>query len=171
MHVFLFQFPRLHNSNAKGFDLFTGVQAGSSKEADFSITPSVTQYPSIVVESGWSESFPRLRIDKDLWIHGCGGHVQLGFLIKWNKLSGGRVSGVFEGWAGDAAANDQFIQTEVISLNYLALYSRKSSTDSLQTIYPSPSASIAAAQSIHVTRSQIFGGQVLPRVLSGLAST
>lgn len=72
------------------------------------------------------------------------------------------MSGVFEGWAGDAAANDQFIQTEVISLNYLALYSRKSSTDSLQTIYPSPSASIAAAQSNHVTRSQIFGGQVLP---------
>lgn len=134
MHVFLFQFSRLHNSNAKAFDLFRGVQAGISKEADFSITPSVTQYPSIAVESGWSESFPRLRINKDLWIHGCGSHVQLVFLIKWNKLRGGRVSGVFEVWAGDAAANDQFFQTEVISLNYLALYSRKSSTDSLQTI-------------------------------------
>ena len=88
-----------------------------------SITPNVVLYPSIVFECGWSESFPRLRKDKDLWIRGCGGHVELVILIKFNKLAGGRVSGIVEVWARDAAANDRLIQTEVIA--NLPAYSRK----------------------------------------------
>ena len=123
------------------FDIFTEVYAGSVKLADYSITPNVTLYPSIVFECGWSESFPRLK-DKDLWISGCGGHVKLVILIKFNKLAGGRVSGKAEVLAGDAAANDRLIQTE--------------------PIFPPPSAPFATAQSIQVTRSQIFGGQILP---------
>lgn len=104
--------PRLQNAV---FDTLTGDYAGSVKQPDFSITPDVTIYPSIVIECGWSESFPRLREDKDLWIRGCGGHVELVILIKFNKLVGGRVSGQIEVWAGDTAANDRLIQTEVIA--------------------------------------------------------
>lgn len=104
--------PRLHNA---AFDKFTRIYAGSSKEADLTIGPTVALYPSIVFESGWSESFPALRRDKDLWIGGCGGHVELVILVKFNKLAGGRVSGMIEVWAGDAAANEWLIQTEVIA--------------------------------------------------------
>ena len=104
--------PRLHNAV---FDKFTGIYAGSKKQADLTITPTVALYPSIAFECGWSESFPGLRKDKDLWIGGCGGHVKLVILIKFNKLAGGRVSGMIEVWAGDAAANDRLIQTEVIA--------------------------------------------------------
>lgn len=53
--------------------------------------------------------------DKDLWIHGGGGKMQLVLLIKWSSLSGGRVSGQIEVWAGDAIANDHLVQTEVIA--------------------------------------------------------
>ena len=95
--------PCLHNPE---FDTFTGIYAGSVKEAGLSITPNIAQYPSIVFECGWSESFPRLRSDKDLWIRGCHGHVKLVILIKFNKLAHGRVSEIVEVWAGDAAAND-----------------------------------------------------------------
>ena len=104
--------PCLHNAE---FDTFTGTYAGSVKEPDFIITPNIAQRPSIVLECGWSESFPRLRRDKDLWIRGSGGLVKLVILINFNKLAHGRVSGIVEVWAGDAAANDRLIQTEVIA--------------------------------------------------------
>ena len=41
------------------FDMFTGIYAGSEIAADFTITPFVARYPSIVFECGWIESFPQ----------------------------------------------------------------------------------------------------------------
>lgn len=114
---------RLHNAV---FDKFTGIYAGSKKQADLTITPTVALYPS-TFECGWSETFPGLRKDKDLWIGGCGGNVELVIPIKLNKLAGGRVSGMIEVWAGDAAANDRLIQIEVIA-NLLSKY-RKTVAD------------------------------------------
>lgn len=73
----------LHNAV---FYLYIRVHSGSLREADFSIR--VTEFPGIVFECGWPDFFPRLRTGKDLWIHGCGGHVQLVFIIKWKKISG-----------------------------------------------------------------------------------
>lgn len=105
-------FPRLHNA---AFHNFTGIYAGSEKAADFTITPYIGRYPSIVFECGWSESFSRLRQDKDLWFGGCGGAVELVILIKFNKLAGGSVSGMIEVWAGESATNNRLIQTEVIA--------------------------------------------------------
>lgn len=78
-----FNFAYLHNAV---FYLYIRVHSGSLREADFSIR--VTEYPGIVFECGWPDFFPRLRTDKDLWIHGCSGHVQLVFIIKWKKISG-----------------------------------------------------------------------------------
>lgn len=40
-----------------------------------SLTPEFFQYPTLIVESEWSELLTRLRLDKDLWIHGCGGNM------------------------------------------------------------------------------------------------
>lgn len=108
---------------------------GSSKEPDFSVTPKSATFPTLVVESGWSESFPRLRRDKDLWIHGGGGKIQLVLLIKWSSLSGGRVSGLIEVWAGDAMANDQLVQTEVIA-NLPGILLIKLATDSYRSSSP-----------------------------------
>lgn len=106
------QSPCLHNA---AYDHFTGVHAGSVKAPDYSLRPRFIKYPSIVLECGWSEFFPRLRIHKNRWIRGSDGHIRLVFLIKWNKLREERVSGVIKVWAGDATANDRLIQTEVIA--------------------------------------------------------
>lgn len=88
--------------------------------ADYAITPNISLYPSIIFESGWTESLAVLRSYKDLWVHGCGGNVKLAILVKFNKLAEGRVSGIVEVWAGDATANDRLIQTEVIANSNLA---------------------------------------------------
>ena len=42
--------------------------------------------PRIVIEAGWSEGFPKLRNDKDLWLIGGANEVQLVILLKWTKL-------------------------------------------------------------------------------------
>lgn len=71
------------------------------------------------------------------------------------------MSGKIEVWAGDAAANDRLIQTEVIAI--LPRIFKKSVIDSYSLSFPPSSAPLATpAQSIQVTRSQIFGGQILP---------
>lgn len=114
---------------------FTGVYSGSAKEPDLFIRPRSMRYPSIVSESEWSESFPHLRADKDLLIHGFGGHVRLVILIKWIKLNGGRVSGVVEAWAGDEGANDRLIQTEVIA-NLSSILFKDSPTPRPNCYYP-----------------------------------
>lgn len=128
------QLPYLHNLV---FHTFTGVYSRSAKEPDLFIRPRSMRYPSIVSESGWSQSFPHLRADKDLLIHGFGGHVRLVILIKWTKLNGGRVSGVAEAWAGDDGANDRLIQTEVIA-NLSSILFKNSATDNYRRSFPHP---------------------------------
>ena len=93
---------------------FVGAYAGSSKEPDFSISHQHLNFPHLVVESGWSESFPRLRNDKNLWINGGGGKVRVVLLFKWSARLNNRVAGVIEVWVGDAAGNDSLAQTEVM---------------------------------------------------------
>ncbi|QSS56973.1 ornithine decarboxylase antizyme [Histoplasma capsulatum var. duboisii H88] len=48
---------------------------------NFFFRADTDDFPSIVMESGWSESLPYLRADKDLWIKG-NNFVQLVILLK-----------------------------------------------------------------------------------------
>ena len=59
-----------------------------------------------MIEGGWSESLPRLRLDKDLWIHGCGANMKLVILTKWSSLVGGKVSGLIEVWEEESQHKD-----------------------------------------------------------------
>ncbi|EEH11365.1 ornithine decarboxylase antizyme [Histoplasma capsulatum G186AR] len=86
------------------FDGFTGVYQGSYKEPDFFFRADNDDFPSIVMESGWSESLPYLRADKDLWIKG-NDFVQLVILLKWHNVSGGRVKGSAEIWRRNGTGN------------------------------------------------------------------
>ncbi|MCJ1469665.1 hypothetical protein MMC07_008301 [Pseudocyphellaria aurata] len=119
---------------------FFGVYAGSSKEPDTTITHGTLRFPNFVIESGWSESFPRLRADKDLWIHGGAGRVIILLLIKWSLLANGKVSGTVEVWSGDANGNDLLMQVE--------------------SIFPGPPPHLAGAQALRFTRAQLFGNVV-----------
>lgn len=53
--------------------------------------------PTIVIESCWSESFTRLRSDKDEWLLGTI-EVRHAFL-KWSEISGKKVKGIIEVWS------------------------------------------------------------------------
>lgn len=98
---------------------------------------------------GWSKSFSQLRKDKDLWIHGCGGHVKLAILTKFNKLAKIRVSGKVEVWAGDATANDRLIQTEVIANLPYIFKKTVMNSYSLSFLSRPPSAPSATSQLIN----------------------
>lgn len=71
--------------------------------------------PTIVFESGWTESHPRLRSDTNLWIIGGALTVPLVFTIQWSKLSGGRVEGVMEIYNRSAAGTANLLVTQVLS--------------------------------------------------------
>jgi hypothetical protein len=80
-----------------GFDGFTGSYTLSSKEPDLFVRPDSNNLPLVVVESGWSESFPRLRADKDLWLNGST-QVNVVIILKWYLISQNRVKGTAEVW-------------------------------------------------------------------------
>ena len=85
----------------------------SSKQPDQCIVPTGQDLPTVVVESGWTESLHR---DMSLWLKGGAGAVRIVLLFKWSKkLAGNRVKGYVEVYNLDPAANENLIQTEVIT--------------------------------------------------------
>jgi hypothetical protein len=94
------------------FKSFQGPYASSVKEPDTHFEVKGQQLPSIVVESGWSES-KKLRDDMKLWLVGGAGQVQLVLLLKWSKNAQGKVLGVIEMWGLDKAGNEILLQTAV----------------------------------------------------------
>ncbi|GAA82748.1 hypothetical protein AKAW_00863 [Aspergillus luchuensis IFO 4308] len=79
------------------FEIFIGAYASSSKEPDLYLSARPDRIPSVVIESGWTESFPCLRIDKDLWLRGTL-EVQYVILLKWSKVRNDKVKGWIEVW-------------------------------------------------------------------------
>ncbi|KAE8372793.1 hypothetical protein BDV26DRAFT_273396 [Aspergillus bertholletiae] len=86
------------------FTNFSGVYQGSIKQPDHFLRVDTSPDPRIVVESGWSESFPHLRSDKDLWLRG-NVSVKLVILLKWSSLSNRRIKGTAEIWRRNTAGN------------------------------------------------------------------
>jgi hypothetical protein len=70
--------------------------------------------PTVVIESGWSESRPKLHNDMNLWLQGGAGAVEIGLLFKWSKSTAGQVRGYVEVHSLDPAGNVNVLQTEVI---------------------------------------------------------
>ena len=64
------------------------------------LRPDNQAHPSIVVESRWTESYNRLESDMCLWILGSP-VVKVVLILKWTKLSQGRVKGTVEAFAKD----------------------------------------------------------------------
>lgn len=80
------------------FSGFDGKFKGSSKEPDFFLRADTSEFPSIVVETGWAESVPHLRADKDIWLKGSK-YTEIVLLLKWMEILGGRVKGNIEVWS------------------------------------------------------------------------
>ncbi|PYH39101.1 uncharacterized protein BO87DRAFT_437955 [Aspergillus neoniger CBS 115656] len=80
------------------FDNFLPPYTASYKEPDaFIINPaSGSPLPSIVTESGYSESVRKLYDHKDLWLQGGAPHVNVVILLKWYKRIRNRIAGWVE---------------------------------------------------------------------------
>ncbi|KAN0071895.1 hypothetical protein V8E54_009624 [Elaphomyces granulatus] len=110
------------------------------KEPEGFIRPfeSRANLPTIAVETGWSESWPILLNEKDLWLLGGAPDVQLVFLIVWTQLDGNRVQGDLYVYGRDVTGAPILMQAE--------------------QIFPvSPG---NPPQLIYITRSQLFGTTV-----------
>lgn len=65
--------------------------------------------PSLTIEAGWSESYPKLVEDVAVWMEGGAAVVKVSLLVKLNRRVGGRVTAFAEvarqvpggGWAFD----------------------------------------------------------------------
>lgn len=104
------------NSSHQAFRGFENPYSASRKQPDMSIVPDNQTFPSVVVESGWSESLTRLHRDMRLWLVGSAGQVQPVLLFKWTKLPGNRVKGVVESWDLDPAGHERLLQSEVSTI-------------------------------------------------------
>jgi hypothetical protein len=70
-----------YSTNISAFTGFTSVYQGSFKQPDFFFRANSNEFPTIAIESGWLESFPHLRADKDLWMQG-NASVELMILLR-----------------------------------------------------------------------------------------
>lgn len=104
-----------HNVRLKllGFSSFSAPYASSRKEPDQSILPLGMRFPTLIVESGWSESRPQLYHDRDLWLIGSAGSVEVVLVLKWTKDSRGYVEGDIELFDLDPLQNVRSLQKEV----------------------------------------------------------
>ena len=71
------------------------------------------QKPTLVIESGWSESRPELHQDRHLWLIGGAATTKIVMILKWSKLTGKKVEGDVEVWDLDSAGIPRLLQQEV----------------------------------------------------------
>ncbi|EAW16612.1 uncharacterized protein NFIA_059670 [Aspergillus fischeri NRRL 181] len=90
-------------SSGTRFDSFAPPYAMSFKEPDAYIQPKRLPLPTVVFEVGYSESYPRLLRDKDLW-------VNVVILIKWSLLAQSRIKGRVEAWRKNQPAPLTFVR-------------------------------------------------------------
>lgn len=77
---------------------FVGEYRGYTKEPDLTLIPMLgpdwdteAAFPSIVLETGWTESVEKLREDVTLWQQGSGGAVRIVFQVKFYPRSYNRI--------------------------------------------------------------------------------
>lgn len=78
--------------------------------------------PRVIVESGWSESWPHLEADKNLWFSG-GLDVAYVILLKWTRIANGYVTGLIEVWHRNPAGAVIQLHREVCFLSFSFLLS------------------------------------------------
>ena len=74
--------------------------------------PEGLQKPTLVVESGWSESRLELHLDRDIWLTGGAATTEVVMILNWSKLLGKKVKGDIEVWDLDTAGTPRLLQQE-----------------------------------------------------------
>ncbi|KAF8433985.1 hypothetical protein BGX38DRAFT_1101596 [Terfezia claveryi] len=123
-------------------DFQVGTKADlSSKQlmADALLQVDTDLIPSLVVEAGWSESFPKLRSDVNIWMDGGGGATKIAILVKFTKHQGHRFGAFLEVARYNAAGGWIW--------------------ENRQHLFPTPP---NQNQYIAVSRAEIFGNHIMP---------
>ncbi|KAN0080681.1 hypothetical protein V8E54_003885 [Elaphomyces granulatus] len=118
------------------FRAFGPPYQASKKQPDYCVNPVGVRLPTLVIESGWSER--HLYRDRDLWLRGGRGSVEVVLIIKWSKNAANLVNGKIEVFDLDAQGNVRCIQEMVI--------------------FPKPPA--PASQQVILTKRQLFGANL-----------
>jgi hypothetical protein len=95
---------------------FVAPYEGSKKEPDcvvWPFGPTRLPTPTIVVESGWSETREKLHEDMRVWLIGGRPHVQMVIVVKWTRTSDERVTGDVEVFECDENDYPRSVQKEV----------------------------------------------------------
>ncbi|KAJ9191511.1 hypothetical protein DTO164E3_6896 [Paecilomyces variotii] len=119
-----------------------GPYARSRKEPDLLLRVDGRRLPSLVVESGWSESFPRLEEDMNLWLVGGQGQVKATIILNWRRVR----------------------NTDTVRGNVLLYTLDRNNMPRLQqdiVIFPAPPPIQAASEQLILSRKEVFGGEVL----------
>lgn len=98
---------------------FQGDYSLSQKEPDAFISANAQRFPRIAVETGWSESMPRLEADMRLWLLGARAHVERVIILKWSKIVRQRIKGSVSVYGRDEAGNPIRLQKLVYNLPLL----------------------------------------------------
>ncbi|KAB8262801.1 hypothetical protein BDV32DRAFT_147345 [Aspergillus pseudonomiae] len=118
------------------FDNFPIPWQSVYKEPDVVFVYGPMNLPTVLVEVGYSQSWPSLLQDKDLWFQAVP-TVNVVILVKWNRRTNGRVAG------------------------YLELFRRRSPTPSHIDIFPIPTP--PAPQTLTFRRDDFYPpGATLP---------
>ena len=69
--------------------------------------------PTLVVESGWSESRADLHRDRNVWLTGAATTTEVVLILKWSRSTSKKVNGDIEVWARDTTGAPILLQQEV----------------------------------------------------------
>ncbi|KAL1851144.1 hypothetical protein Plec18167_001914 [Paecilomyces lecythidis] len=119
----------------------SGPYANSRKEPDLFFEPGCRRFPSLVMESGWSESLSRHQDDVNLWLVGGQGEVKATIILNWQRVT-----------------NTDTVKGSV----YLYTLDRDGIPRLKQniTVFPAPPPAQAATEQLVLSRREIFGGDV-----------
>ncbi|KAF4172476.1 hypothetical protein CNMCM8694_001709 [Aspergillus lentulus] len=132
------EFETLENVVGTTVTFNQGPYRGSRKEPDGMIVPVGLIMPTVVLETGWSESRNQLRGDMNLWLVGGNGAVKAVLILTWSKV------GTTDTVTGDA-------EYYTLDWNGMPVLAER------HVIFPAPPPHQAQTQTLNLTRRILFG--------------
>jgi hypothetical protein len=99
------------------------------------LKPSGFPLPTIVFVSGFSQLYPYLLMQKDVWLIGGAAHFNIVFIEKWSQISQSRIEGRLEIWRKNQQGPATFVR---ISLRNIVSFLDAQLTAPFQDIFPRP---------------------------------
>jgi hypothetical protein len=93
-----------------GFNTFAAPYQMSFAEPNLYLKPSGFPLPTVVFVSGFSQLYPYLLMQKDVWLIGGAAHVNIVFIVEWCQISQSRIEGRLEFWRKNQQGPETFVR-------------------------------------------------------------